>query len=262
MQLGSAGPLLSMMLPFVFLLFVLSVPLWAFGAFGGELAPGLPVSALQALCPFIAAVILVRRERGAEEVGSLLRRAVTIPPRASKGWYLVALLLAPAISLSSYALLRTMGRHLPPASITPGLAAGLFLAFLVAGLAEEIGWSGYLVDRLQARGSALRTALLVGTVWAAWHWFPLIQAHRPAEWIFWWSVGTVASRVILVWLYNTTRASILATAILHATQNVCWQLFPSRGSHFDPRVNALLVVVVAAVVVALTGPDRLGREVR
>src|SRR5262245_24409880 len=72
----------------------------------------------------------------------------------------------------------------------------MFLALFVAALGEELGWSGYAIDRMQARWNALAASLLLGLLWAAWHWVPLIQAHRPAAWIAWWSLYTVALRVV------------------------------------------------------------------
>ena len=66
--------------------------------------------------------------------------------------------------------------------------------------------------------------------------------------------------MLLVWLYNNTGQSVSAAALGHATQNVSWQLFPARGSHYDPQVTALILTLAAALVVALWGPWRLVRS--
>ena len=39
-----------------------------------------------------------------------------------------------------------------------------------AGLAEELGWRGFLLPRLQARYNALVSSIIVGIVWGLWHW--------------------------------------------------------------------------------------------
>jgi len=36
--------------------------------------------------------------------------------------------------------------------------------------------------------------------------------------------------------------------LFHASMNVSWQIFPNSGSHWDPRINGLIVAFVAAVV--------------
>lgn len=63
------------------------------------------------------------------------------------------------------------------------------------------------------------------------------------------SLWTAAQRVIMVWLYYNTRQSILAVVLIHASSNVCWQLFPVRGSFFDPRITGLITTLLAIVAI-------------
>ena len=74
-----------------------------------------------------------------------------------------------------------------------------------------------------------------------------------------WAVGTIANRVIIVWLYNNTGKSLFAAAVYHATINLGWQLFPNFGSHYDPRVASLIVACVAVIVVIVWGPRTFTR---
>ena len=247
---------------FVLLVLALSIPFWIVGALAGvQLAPSLPVSALQAVCPLIAALLLTSRERGTTAAFTMLRRSVTFNLRRYWPWYLAALLLAPAISLVVYLLLRATGHELPPAGISLGVALPMILGFLVFAWAEEVGWSGYALDPLQAGWGTLQAAVLLGVAWGFWHLFPLLQAHRSADWILWWLIGTVASRVLLVWLYNSTGGgSVVAPALLHASQNTCWLLFPYHGSHFDPRFNSPVLLLVMTVLVATSRGSRWRRE--
>jgi len=126
-------------------------------------------------------------------------------------------------------------------------------AFLVAAACEELGWSGYVLEPLQARGSARRAALVIGGVWAVWHVVPLIQAGRSFGWIAWWGLGTVSMRVLFVWLYNGAGRSVFAPSVCHALHNLAWMLVPVHGSHYDPRVDGLVTAAAAAVVIAATG---------
>jgi hypothetical protein len=96
-------------------------------------------------------------------------------------------------------------------------------------------------------------------VWAVWHSVPFLQAQRSAAWIAWQSLNLVASRVLLVWLYNNTGKSVFAAAVFHATQNVSWQLFPVNGSYYDPRVTGLIMTSAAVIVIVVWGPRTLAR---
>ncbi len=246
---------------FFMLVFALSVPFWVAGALTDwQLLPGLPVSALGFVCPAVAAVILVHRESRSRGVIALLTRSCDWRRIAVKAWYVPIILVKPALDALTYGSIRAAGFPLPAPRFSLPAVVAMFVAFFIAAVAEELGWSGYAIDPMQARWNALEASVLLGLVWAAVHWVPLIEAHRPLTWIAWWSLGTVASRVLIVWLYNNTGKSVFATALFHACGNVSWQLFPINGSHWDPRINGLVTTLAAAVVTAVWGSRTLSRR--
>lgn len=247
-------------LGFFLLVFALSLPFWLAGALTSfQLLPALPLSALGVVCPVTAAAICVYRENKAAGVKELLKRAFDFKRVKAKIWYVPTILLMPCIMVLSYAVLRLMGVPLPAPQFSPGTVLALFVAFFIGALGEELGWAGYAIDPLQERVGALQGAFLLGTVWAVWHYIPLLQAHRSLEFIAWWSLGTVASRVIIVWLYNNTGRSVFVAALFHTMINLTWQLFPINGSYYDPRVTSLITAIVALVVVIVWGPRTLAR---
>ena len=250
-------------LAFFLLVSALSVPFYVAGAVARrQPLPGLPrLGALMVVCPAIAAAILRHREGGGAAARGLVPRAIDWRRVRAKGWYLPALLVMPATAAVAYGVMRATGLPLPATPHVPLLAApALFLAFLVAGLCEELGWSGYAADAMLPRWGALRTGVLVGVAAAAWHVIPLVQVGRPAAWIAWWSLWSASARVITVRLYDGAGRSVFLAALFHATVNVSWQLFPNRGSHWDPRVNALAVAFAAAIVTLVGGPRRSERR--
>ncbi len=244
-------------LAFFALTFALAVPFWLAGG-GFELLPGLPATALMAVCPVIAACILLFKDEGVADVVALLKRSFDYG-RIGIGWYAPILLLMPAIMVLSFVVQRLTGVPPPSPQIPIATALVLCLVFFAGALAEELGWSGYAIDPMQARWGALGGAIILGAVWAVFHFVALRQAHRSVEWIAWWSVGTVASRVLIVWLYNNTGRSVVAAALFHMTVNVSWQLFPVHGSFFDPRVTGSITACVAAIVALVWGPLTLIR---
>jgi uncharacterized protein len=144
----------------------------------------LPVSALMAVCPLVAAVILVHRAEGSAGVKRLLRRVLDYR-RIGWRWYLPIVFLNPAILLGSYGVMRWLGRPLPEPHVSLVAAPLLLLVFLPPAVGEEAGWMGYAADPLQDRWGALRAGLLLGTVGALWHVVPLVQAHHDTAWIAW-----------------------------------------------------------------------------
>ena len=249
----------SLLLFFV-LVFVLTIPFLVLGALTGlEILPGLPVASLGAVCPATAAVIVVYREHKSAGVTALLKRAFDFTRITAKVWYIPALLLMPLVMALSFGVLRLAGVPvpIPRLAILPVLL--LCILFFISALAEELGWSGYATDPLQERLSAFWASLALGIVWAIVHYVALVQAHRPWVWIAWWSLFTVAARVLIVWLYNNTGRSVFAAALFHMMINVTWQLFPVHGSYYDPRITGLLAAAAAVIVVVIWGPRTLAR---
>ncbi len=246
---------------FFLLVFALSIPLWLIGAVTPlQLLPGLPVSSLMAFCPLVAASILVYRADKTAGMTELLKRSFDYRRIRAKVWYVPTVLLMPGIAVLAYGLMRLVRLPLPTPHFPGAAALVMFLAFFIAALGEEVGWSGYAIDPLQDRWNALQASILLGLVWATWHIVPFVQADRSPTWIAWQCLTLLASRVLLVWLYNNTRKSVFAAALCHAMVNVSWQLFPNHGSHYDPRITGLITALAAVIVIVVWGPRTLTRN--
>lgn len=248
-------------LSFFLLVFALTLPFWLAGALTSfQLLPGIPVSGLAFLCPVTAAAILVYRENKFRGVKELLARAFDFKRVKAKIWFVPVIFLMPCIMVLSYGVMRLTGVPLPAPQFSIGTALALFVGFFIGALGEELGWSGYAIDPLQKRFGALWAALLLGGMWAVWHYPGLLEVHRSLTFIMWWSLGTVTLRVIITWLYNNTGRSVFVAALYHAMINLTWQLFPINGSYYDPRVTGLIAAIVAIVVVITWGSRTLTRH--
>ena len=250
----------SFPLKFFVLVYALSVPFWLMGALTKiELLPGLPVAAFAAFCPMSAALILVYRENKSAGVNILLKRSFDFKRVKAKRWYAPALLIMPVASILSFGVLRLTGTPVPDPQIDVLRTLILCIVFFIFALGEELGWSGYAIDPLQDRWGALKGSLLLGVVWAVWHYVALIQIGRSIEWIAWWSLYTVAQRVIIVWVYNNAGRSVFVAALFHMMTNISWQLFPVSGSYFDIRSTGLILGVIVVIIAIVWEPHTLTR---
>jgi len=121
---------------------------------------------------------------------------------------------------------------------------------MIFAVGEEIGWRGYLFDKMLARNSLESTILFVGTIWALWH-APLIifigYNYRTLRGLgllifipFCISHGT-----ILAWLRYKSKG-ILAPALGHGSINATSFL----GYYLYPHSDLYsLVVGIPAVIV-------------
>jgi uncharacterized protein len=247
-------------LRFFLVVLALSIPFAWLGAVTRlQLYPGIPVAALAFVCPVSAAALLSYRENGAAAVSALLRRAFDFRRISSKDWYLPTVLLMPAVTVVAYGLMRAMRSPLPtPRFPVPG-ALVLFLAFLVAALGEELGWSGYALDPMQERWSALQASLVLGVVWALWHVIAMVEAGQSPAWIAWGCLDMLGTRVLMVWLYNNTGKSVFAVALYHALANLSVKTMFPGGSYEAERLIALILAATAATVTIIWGPRTLTR---
>lgn len=240
---------------FFALAFAFSIPFWLLGAgTGAFLLPGLPIAALEFICPVLAALVLVFRSQGSTGARRFLARALDYSRVRSALWFPAAVAVLPAVSVAAYFVLRETGVALPAPAIAVSQTVGLSAMFLVGAIGEELGWSGYATEPLVARFGRFGGTLLLGAVWALYHVVPLLQAHRSLAWIGWWAFGTLALRFIIVWFYLNAGRSVLVASLVHMTGNVAWQLFPVHGSYFDPRVNGLLCCAAALLLFVVRPP--------
>jgi len=254
------------LLNFVMLLFGLSIPPLVIGAiYDVQLFPGFKLFQLPLAMPAVAALILIYRESGRNGVVALLKRTYDFRRIKSKIWYLPILLIYPSIGFLDYLIQRMSGISLPVLHFSLPLFLGYSTMFFFA-TGEELGMTGYAIDRLQQRYSALTSGILLGLIWAGYH-IPsfIISGYYSAEWIFWHALYIIAGRILFVWIYNNSGRSFFAMSLFHSTFGLFWILFPATGnlqkasSYYDPRIAALVAISYVALTTVLWGSKTLAQ---
>lgn len=219
--------------------------------------------------PSVVGVVLTAVVDGRTGLKEMFSRVVRW--RVSPVWYAAALLLPFSISGLGYLVQGLLGGPLAPISFVEQLV--FFLAFgLMAPLFEEFGWRGFALPRLQRRHNALVSALIVGLGWALWHatvnYMGKVAQYRTTivPWLLLWSQYNFSQSVLLSWIHNNTRNSMLLVLLGHfgITMSNMFGL-PDATVGDDLRatlVNVALYWLVAIVIIVATGPRRLVREVR
>src|SRR4051812_33378913 len=117
--------------------------------------------------PTVAAFFLTAQEGGLKAVIRLAKRG--LPSRIRLPFLL--LIATMPLGVNGIAYFLAGGRH-PNLSVLVIIETFVLYYFLGGSVGEEFGWRGYALDRLQHRWSWLRSALLLGLIWSAWH-YPL-----------------------------------------------------------------------------------------
>jgi membrane protease YdiL (CAAX protease family) len=217
----------------------------------------------------LGGIVMCRVVYGRGGIQELGRRI--IDPRFIPGrWWAVVLLTFPALTLVAAAIAILVGASSEPLRLSGTwdlLARPLqlvaFVAFIliIGPLPEEIGWRGYLLDRLQLRWSALTASLLMAGVWWAWHlplfvlpgYFDAFEHAPPGPLDLLY--GLIPAAILYTWLYNNTNRSVLAVILFHLIQNLSGELL---GISPEARQIQLILMVVMAIGVAFWwGPHTL-----
>jgi len=164
-----------------------------------------------------------RREAGSEAVhpGYHQSQIVVKYPDPSQDRLIV--LFGTLLSVTSVAAVVVGTRVLSEFIANFGLALSTYLITLVAGIIlgplwEEPGWRGFALPRLQSSYGPLLGTLILGALWALWHipgYFGGWLVGSPMALL----VSTAAFSVVMTWVYNNTRGSILLMILLQSSSS-------------------------------------------
>jgi membrane protease YdiL (CAAX protease family) len=213
----------------------------------------------------LPAFLVVAAVHGRDGVRNLARR--TLRWRVGVPWYVLAIFFVPvtavlaATALVGTAPLEALGDK---SSLLFTLVLPYLLFALFSNLAEEIGWTGFLFDRLQDRYAPLKASLIVWVPWALFHlpgFYEETGSSLGALYVLGlFAIPQLCSRVLVAWLYNNTNRSVLLVGLFHAAFNtttgpVTREFIPATAEdQFLVQVGGL---IVAAVLVAVITRGRL-----
>lgn len=213
---------------------------------------------LGAFGPGIAGISMTYREQGKAGGRDFWHRVFDFR-RIRLIWYVLILLLFPALHLIAIGINHWLGGGPPEfAFIKESIAmpAGILIVailYLFQSALEELGWRGYMLDRLQTIWKPVTASIVLGVSHAFWH-LPLF-----------WIVGTNQSRYLSgidftlfvafvvagsfynTWCYNDNHRSILAVILFHTSTNLSMDTFllPGTGEYIFKIVAAFGAVLIA-----------------
>jgi membrane protease YdiL (CAAX protease family) len=219
--------------------------------------------------PTVAALVMTAVTDGPSGVVRLLRRYIQW--RAGLVWYLFVLIGIPVIILLGTIVVPGAWDSYQPiiGTLLVAYPWAFVLTFLLGGpLGEEPGWRGFALLRLQQRNGPLWGSLLLGVLWALWH-FPLFWSGvwtppTPANMVM-FTLMITALTVIMTWVFNHTGGSLLIMMLMHASFNtfankVAAPLFPAPILQDYGLLPVLIGFAVTAIVLIIVTRGRLGYD--
>lgn len=199
------GPVAILRIPTISFVSSVRGPLWAILLFMAG-----------AFVPSVVAIVLTGIREGRPGVAALLKRAIQL--RLGLRWYAAAVVVVLLGTAGQLAINALLGHSFDFSLFVSQLPS--FIPLIILGpISEELGWRGYLLQKLQLKLNPLVSSVLVGLAWALWH-LPLFlmvgtSQHELGLPFPGFLVGLVALSMIMTWLNNNTSGSIWAAIFFH-----------------------------------------------
>jgi uncharacterized protein len=246
--------------------FVAMTFLIAWGAwFAGK---GKQASIIGAFAPGIAAVVLATLIGGIPALQRLFERLIIW--RVHVICYLAALFLPATVSLLGTAVHMMFGGDAPDFAIPPitnvrmpayvegwspwALVVPLFIQHILYGtaIAEELGWRGVALPRLQQRYNSFAASLILGCLWALW----ILPFYWKQGWIggnerAFLLLAVIPGAILSTWIYNISGGSLLLCVIFNLALKVTDLVLAAPHAH--PLVAVCAYWMVAGIILSFTG---------
>jgi membrane protease YdiL (CAAX protease family) len=220
--------------------------------------------------PILAAIIITAATSGGAGVVQFVSALTRW--RVGFRWYLIAL-FGPVVlyGISAIGLGLYNGewpdfRQFGRSDEVPGLniVAVWLTHTLTFGVGEEAGWRGFALPRLQTRYNALTATIVLTVIWACWHvpaffYRPGYSGMGVGD-IAGWFVSLLTGAILLTWLFNSSKGSILIVALFHGSIDVAF-----TSKLIDAGVMntmGVLIAIWAVIVVLVAGPANLSHAAR
>jgi membrane protease YdiL (CAAX protease family) len=139
-----------------------------------------------------------------------------------------------------------------------------FYNLIFYGFGEEVGWRGFALPRFQNKFNGLTSSLILATFWAVWH-LPLFFYRQgftslDIAGVFGWFFSLLTGSVLLTWLYNSSRGSILMCAVFHSTIDIAFSAdFANKNI---VNYMGFLITICGVFIIIIFKPKNLARQVR
>lgn len=241
----------------------------------GGVLPYLNFSLIAQFGPSIAAVILISVTDGTE---GLLKLARNIVNWRESGWWLI---LAASFEFVMFGFITVMyflkyGAFQDTGGISfitavLMLLSTFFIGLFRWGLAEEIGWRGWMFPKLQVKYSAFTASVIGAVIITLWHINPFYIAEhfivQESPYIIGYFPDTVERLIIsipivlvMTYIYNNTKGSLLPMIFFHSASNTSYfwikDVFGITGTDFFRTYFFFILIIIFVVFTILVLKQR------
>jgi membrane protease YdiL (CAAX protease family) len=218
--------------------------------------------------PGLAAIVLTYRTEDRQARADYWYRAFDVR-RIHVRWIVFMLILWPGLHLLANILSKALGSEVPVSDMVrsisdqPLFALAVVTLYFLQSLLEDLGWRGYMLEKVLKEWTPFKAALIVGVFHAFWHlpFFFIIGTNQMKIGLgfnFWLFIAqAVAFSVFATWCYVDNHHSTMAAILLHTVGNLSNDIFNYQAG--TPKFWLYtLFMVVGAIIVGIVWLRRKG----
>ncbi|MEJ2270937.1 MAG: CPBP family intramembrane metalloprotease [Candidatus Bathyarchaeota archaeon] len=150
---------------------------------------------------------------------------------------------------------------------------GVLFMLLLISIAEEFGWRGYALDRLQAKFqtskyTAVKASIFLGIIWICWH-IPLFftkgegKAFETQYFPFFLVMATLLT-ISFTWFHNNSSGGVLAAIVFHTAINFAGIVIPiTSSSSIQSNLGYValdgVILILTLIIIIVFGAKTLVR---
>ncbi|MGM0495978.1 MAG: CPBP family intramembrane glutamic endopeptidase, partial [Bacillota bacterium] len=118
---------------------------------------------------------------------------------------------------------------------------------IIFGGLEEIGWRGFVQEKLMKNNNLILVSLAIGIIWGLWH-IPLFFIEEVSHYNFSFLpflFGAIMFSTYLTWLYSVTK-SLLLVVLFHASINASATI--GLSLIFENTFLAYFIIIILAII--------------
>jgi membrane protease YdiL (CAAX protease family) len=174
--------------------------------------------------PNVVALGMIFFLKGRQGISNLFKK---FHLQFEKSLFTMSFLFFPTIFLVVFILTNIFIPVYTPRSIYPDDFWEMMLLFFVLAIGGEIGWRGYLFDRLQQHYTPIWSSVIVGVVWGLYY-FPIFLS--PGFFIYWWNFSIlwgifILASIVISYFYNQSNQSLVVSLLLNIAYHLMLILF-------------------------------------
>ena len=213
---------------------------------------------LWGLSPTIAAIITAAIFYGKSDIKELFSRIVK---KFELKW-LVRLILLQLITYLLGLVIYGWFEAIKPSDFSFSILAtipSVFATAFIMNIWEEIGWRGFLLEKIMSGYSLFLSSLVVGILWGFWHiaYFLNNASQNSLQFILVAIFWMMCSSFIYSYIYVRSKRSILAVGIFHAFSNTLQSVIINSELDFAKYFYYLTIAVALVAIFFLIWQRKL-----